>query len=257
MHRVIEEIMRAYVNFRHNDWDSHLTAIEIAYNNSVNSVTGKSPFYLNYGFNINTPATLDLKQINNQAATDYISNLQEDLEAARRAMQIAQRRQAEYANQRRRHFKFSEGDEVMLSTENLAQQYGVRKFSARWSGPFKIIQKISATAYKLQLPNTWRIHPVFHVSLLKPAVFSDKYPHRGYPRPPPIHSSDVYTVEKLLDRKEVRHRGRIKYSYLVKWLGYPIWESTWEPEENLLGSDTLKMKQDLDSTNAQNSVPQT
>jgi hypothetical protein len=47
--RTIEDMLRAYVTPHQTDWDLHLTAIEFAYNNSVQASTGYTPFYLNYG----------------------------------------------------------------------------------------------------------------------------------------------------------------------------------------------------------------
>lgn len=44
------------------------------------------------------------------------------------------------------------------------------KLVARYYGPFKVVQRVGEVAFKLSLPNTARIHPVFHVSQLKLAV---------------------------------------------------------------------------------------
>ena len=47
--RTLEDMLRACVSDRQDDWDEHLTAIEIAYNNSEQASTGFTPFYLNSG----------------------------------------------------------------------------------------------------------------------------------------------------------------------------------------------------------------
>lgn len=89
---------------------------------------------------------------------------------------------AKQANKHRRDQSYSVGDLVWLKASNLQLPSTLtRKLSARWVGPFPILHVISPTSYHLQLPASWTIHPVFHVSLLKP--------HYGPPVQPeaPVH----------------------------------------------------------------------
>ena len=252
--RTIEDMLRSYVNHRHSDWDTHLAAIEIAYNNSTNQSTGFSPFYLNYGFHPATPVTLDLRSatshaIPNQAAADFAAALATDLAAARSSLAAAQERQTRYANQKRRDYQFATGDSVMLSTANLTPAGPSRKLSAKWCGPFKVSQVISRTAYKLDLPASMKIHPVFHISLLKPYVPDHRFPGRAFARPPPIAgTTDTFLVERLLDRRQIKVGSKFVRQYLVQWQGYPLYEATWEPLENLVGTHVRKMVRALDAS---------
>ena len=43
----------------------------------------------------------------------------------------------------------------------------VRKLSKRFVGPFFITKKIGPMAYELELPQTWKIHPIFPTNLLR------------------------------------------------------------------------------------------
>ena len=82
-----------------------------------------------------------------------------------------------------------------------------------------------------------RIHPVFHVSLLKTWNQSPPYPGR-IPKPsaPVIIEDQIeYEVEKILD-KRIRYR---RPEYLIKWMGYPEYDATWEPLVNLKNSQDL------------------
>ena len=70
-------------------------------------------------------------------------------------------------NPKRRHVEFAAGDMVWLSTAHLPLKTGARKLAARFAGPFAVDARISREAYRLKLPSTWKVHPVFHTSQLK------------------------------------------------------------------------------------------
>ena len=56
----------------------------------------------------------------------------------------------------------------MLLIKNLRIEGPKKKISAKFIGPFRIRDAVGAQAYRLALPTTYRIHNVFHVSLLEP-----------------------------------------------------------------------------------------
>ena len=118
---------------------------------------------------------------------------------------------------------YAVGDKVYLSRRKLRTSRPCPKLDQVFLGPFKIIQKIGTRAYKLQLPPTMKIHPVFHVSRLKPCP--DKpFPQQPRPHEPPpeiVNGEEEYLVEEILNQR--KHHGRTQY--LVKWTGYdnPTW----------------------------------
>ena len=90
---------------------------------------------------------------------------------------------------------------------------------------------MSSNAFKLKLPSAWKIHPVFHISLLEPA--SPPFPGTAQPPPEPVEVQDhlEWEVNKILDS---RQRGK-KIQYLVEWTGYQddTDKTSWEPASNL------------------------
>jgi hypothetical protein len=237
--RTLEEMMRSYVNFHQDNWDEHLVAAEIAYNNSVHASTGFSPFFLDSGQHPLVPLSQSAASSStsaNPTAETMLERLYDDLGQAKQHLQQAQDRQAQYANQHRREQSYQVGDQVMLSTVNLRRNIGAPKLLPKYIGPLSVSRVVAPTAYQLDLPPTLRgIHPVFHVSLLKPYVDgSARFPSRVQlpSRPDSVALPDgqqAWEVEQILDR---RKRGR-RVEYLVAWKGYPLYEATWEPAANV------------------------
>lgn len=72
-------------------------------------------------------------------------------------------------------------------------QHNQHKLSAKYYGPYTIIEKIREVSYKLNLPSSSTIHPVFHVSQLKRNL-GNKMLHTKLPDCP----------KAILDRRPVR-----------------------------------------------------
>jgi hypothetical protein len=110
--------------------------------------------------------------------------LSETLKAAKDALQAAQNRYAAYSKTKMLHMSYAVDDFVLLNTKNIklkGPQDASPKFHPRFIEPFKIIKKVGKVAYKLEMPeHMQRIHPMFHVSLLKKRA----KPYRSQPSLP-------------------------------------------------------------------------
>lgn len=69
------------------------------------------------------------------------------------------------------YLQFEVGDMALLKLcphgQTSVQRRINQKLAPRFYGPFRIIQKLSAVSYKLELPESAKVHPIFHVSQLR------------------------------------------------------------------------------------------
>jgi hypothetical protein len=232
MNRVVEETMRHYISADQSDWDIKLSLCEFAINSSYQTSTQHTPFFLNYGQDPLTPVTIHT-DLHVPAARVFHDDLHEAIRLARTFLHAASQRQKAYADAGRREETFAVGEQVMLSTKNLKfKTVGTAKLLPRWIGPLAILRVISPTAVELQLPESYTIHPVFHISLLK------KYKSAGSRQPvPPAPELDddgtpSYEIEQVLNHRQATFRHKPTWEFLVKWTGYPHESNEWVPMRN-------------------------
>src|SRR5258708_36585775 len=93
------------------------------------------------------------------------------------------------------------GQRVWLEGCNLHVS-GPAKLRPKWYGLFQIKQKIGNVGYCLELPNSIKVHDVFHIDLLTPYKEMEEY-GQAYTRPPLItmQSEEEYEVESILQAR--------------------------------------------------------
>jgi transposase InsO family protein len=243
--RTFLEQIRHYTGHNYKDWSEYVPALEYAVNCMENDSIGMPPFMADLGRLPITPLILvnggdSTRATRIEATSEMIERLQSIFEEAMAAMGDAQGVQKEQADRKRRAEEFEVDDLVWLSSVNIRipafEGPNAEKVKPRWIGPFRITDKLSNITYRLELPTSWKIHPVFHISKLRRYVESpEEFGPRGDTRPPGIVGEDgelEYEVEEIMRHKRI---GKHDW-YLVKWEGYPIEESSWEPVEHLVNA---------------------
>lgn len=102
-----------------------------------------------------------------------------------------------------------------------------QKLSFRFFGPFRIISRVGAVAYKLDLPATAQIHPVVHVSQLKLHVPPSTKVSQSLDAVATDHTASILPVQ-VLDVKDIQIGGKLKQRVLIQWEHQPMFMATWE-----------------------------
>ena len=252
VHRTIEQILRSFVHEDHYEWLTNLPLAEFAYNNNVHSSTGFSPFESNYGFSPRTPLNLieppmDSNQTQKES-DDYLHRLLTVHQLIIEQLKISKEMQKHHADKRSKPMEFNIDDYVLLSTQHLKMlDNPSKKFKKRFIGPYLITKKISSQAYELKLPSTMKVHPVFHISLLKEYHSAD--PANDVPDNVPstndyVYGDDFYHVSMIMDHKTAEYPQKYAKGpallFKVRWENYGPSKDSWEPYINVKRTDQFQ-----------------
>ena len=147
-----------------------------------------------------------VQELQNQAVV-----LKEQLSRAQNKMKLS-------ADKHRSDKEYQVGELVLLKLQPYAQSSLVNrpypKLSFKYFGPYKVTERIGRAAYRLDLPENSQIHPVFHVSQLKP--FLPNYTP-VFSVLPKVAELDIQVLlpEAILERRLVKKGGKAVPQALV------------------------------------------
>ncbi|MCO5589007.1 hypothetical protein L7F22_042971 [Adiantum nelumboides] len=216
-------------------WDRYLPLVEFAYNNTVHTSTGKAPFEIVEGGK-KVPPTLCTKDKIFEA-DHFVEDLATSFVKIKEALQKSQERHKKAADKHRRQMDLKEGDWVLLKFEKarLRKKKGKERLypnlSMCYYDPFQIIERINEVSFRLQLPETWKIHNAFHASLLRP--FKGEVPEDTIAdeQPEVEETEEILQPEQILAHKERKMKGKLVRKYLVKFRNYPALDAKWMEED--------------------------
>ncbi|MCO5593232.1 hypothetical protein L7F22_047239 [Adiantum nelumboides] len=206
---VFLDLLKSYFSDQKTQWERCLPLVEFAYNNTIHSSTGKAPFEIVEGV-MKVPPFLSTKD-KILEANEYTKDLDTDFAKVRETLQKSQERQKKAADCHRCDLKLKEND---------------------W-----ITEQINDISFRLRLPDTWKIHNVFHVNLWK--TFGD-VPDDGEPdeQPEVEVNEEILVPEQVLAHK-VTKKGRARRRFLIEFKNFPAFDAKWMEEEDLADTSQI------------------
>jgi len=216
---------------RPHEWVLWLLLAEWWYNSNWHSAIGITPYEVVYG----QPPSLHIPYV---AGDSSVGAVDRSLKAREKCIEIfkyhltrAQHRMKMQGDQHRSDRQLEVGDWVYVKLQPYRQNsVAVRlnqKLGPKFFGPFHILARVGSVAYRLQLPAQAKIHPVFHISLLKKYVGVCPSELGAVPEVDELGMLAAEPVAILARRLGKKGNKAVVY-LLVQWSNRPKEEATWE-----------------------------
>jgi hypothetical protein len=242
--RVLEHYLRSFIHHQPKIWSQLLPLAEWSYNTSLHSATGLTSFQITYGRDPPSIPHYISHSSTIEAVDSILSSRQQLLTKLQTTLKKAQDRMKYFADRKRRPIVFNIGDYVYVQLRPYRQKTvtssSYSKLSKLFYGPFKILEKIGLVAYRLDLPSSSQIHPVFHCSKLK--LHQGPLPSINSLPPSSITNHPIITPLAILKTQLDHSTSPPTKKALVQWLGLPLEETSWENWDELITTYHLEDK---------------
>nr|GEV93316.1 hypothetical protein [Tanacetum cinerariifolium] len=183
LNRCLEAYLHCFASEQLTKLSAYLPWAEYSYNTGYHTATGTTSFSAEYGREPPSLFPYTAGDIKNAELEQQLVNRDDMIKLLRQNLQKAQDRMRNQANQKWRELLFQVGNYVFLKIQPYRQKTLAKrryeKLSPRFFRPYRVKRAVGPVAYELELPPKARIHPVFHISMLKPA-------HGSFSSPPVI-----------------------------------------------------------------------
>ncbi|MDV3201053.1 MAG: hypothetical protein Q8877_02475 [Sweet potato little leaf phytoplasma] len=231
VNRCLETFLRCFIADQPRNWVHWLHWAEYWYSTSFHQSTGTTPFEAVYGRKPPVITRFLKGETLVEAVQKELIDRDEALQQLKQHMLRAQNRMKSQADSRRQERSFDIGEWVFLKLRTHRQSSVVSKIhpklASRFYGPFEVIGRVGVVAYKLKLPPTSKIHPVFHVSLLKKAIGNYSV-EAELPAGIEGEQSEDFEPVAILATRQVLKRGENMRQVLIQWKGQAPENATWE-----------------------------
>jgi hypothetical protein len=174
--KTVKDMIVAFINAHQTNWDKHLPIIQYNYNTTVNDATGHDPYFLMFGRSANVQGELAEEENGALNVNEYAKNFAEVMDwiwkynservvnnskemknkqHPRTFLEFKEYNEGDYFYSRRIPKRFSKDEEERMLHKIKA------KLQNRWTGPYRIVKKISPVLYEADVHNgVKRVHAV-------------------------------------------------------------------------------------------------